>query len=158
MFFNFRKFLILDMRFYHNLIKATTVVKHPFLLIIRLYWGYLLFVTGLGKLLETKSIAHFFATLDIPYPFFATYAVGAIEILGGISLFLGLFSRLMALPLIALFLAAYATAHGDALANIFANPTLFISESPFLFLYTAVVVLCFGPGMFSFDYWAEKEI
>jgi hypothetical protein len=26
-----------------------------------------------------------------------------------------------------------------------------------MYLYTALVVLCFGPGLFSIDYWWEKH-
>lgn len=130
---------------------------HFLLLIIRLYWGALLVLSGLGKYMHIQGVADFFAKADIPYPLFMAYLAGAIEFFGGLFLILGLFSRWFAFLLSILLIVALLTAHHEATAQIFTKPSLLTKEEPFLFLYTSLVVFCFGPGLFSVDYWLEKR-
>ena len=49
-------------------------------------------------------------------------------------------------------LVAYGTAHRDTVANILSKPDDFVTAAPFLFLYTSVLVLVFGPGSLSLDH------
>lgn len=142
---------------YFGLVKGENFLGNFLLLIIRLYWGGLLIMTGIGKWTNIYEVADFFASLDIPFPLFSAYLVGTVEFFGGVSLFVGLFSRLFTVLLTAVFIFAYATAHEEALINFFVTPSLFIEQDPFLFLYTTLVVLCFGPGFASIDYWLEKR-
>jgi putative oxidoreductase len=46
---------------------------------------------------------------------------------------------------------AYATAESDKLHHLFSKPDEFVSADPFLFMLTAIIVLIFGPGVFSLD-------
>ncbi len=142
---------------YKWLVVGETILSHPFLLIIRLYWGFLLAVAGFGKLANISGTAEFFETLNIPSPLLMTYLVGIFELLGGLSLFFGLFTRLLMIPVIVILIVAFLTAHKEAVSVILTNPSLFTTQSPFLYLFTALVVFCFGPGLFSFDYWMEKR-
>lgn len=142
---------------YWGFVQGEKFIGHFLLLIIRLYWGGLLVVTGLGKWMNIHEVADFFASLHIPSPLFMAYLVGTLEFLGGISLFIGLFTRIFAFILTLLFCIAYATAHQEALVNFFSNPSLFIMQDPFLYLYASLVVLCFGSGFISIDYWIEKR-
>ncbi len=145
-------------RFYHGITRGERGIGHFLLLVIRLYWGGLLVMTGFGKLMNIEGVADFFASIHLPAPLFTAYFVGVFELLGGASLFLGLFSRLFSIALVILFFVAYATAHQAALINFFVSPSLFIMEEPFLYLYASLLVLCFGPGFFSIDYWWEKKV
>lgn len=142
---------------YWGLVKGENFLGHFLLLIIRLYWGGLLVVTGIGKWMNIYGVADFFASLDIPAPLFMAYLVGTVEFLGGISLFIGLFARIFSIFLAIVFFVAYATAHQEALINFFVNPKLFIMQDPFLYLYATLVVLCFGSGFISIDYWLEHR-
>ncbi|MCC5832587.1 MAG: DoxX family protein [Chlamydiales bacterium] len=142
---------------YYGIVQGENFLGNFLLLIVRLYWGTLLVLAGLGKLVNAGGVADFFASLNIPAPLFMAYFIGLIELLGGASLFLGLFSRLFSILLVCVFIGAYATAHQEALINFFAAPNLFINEAPFLFLYASLIVLCFGPGFVSIDYWIEKK-
>lgn len=144
-------------RFYYGMVKGERFLGHFLLLIIRLYWGGLLVLTGLGKLMNASGVADFFASLGLPAPLVMAYIIGICEILGGASLFIGLFTRFFSILLIIVFFGAYATAHQEALINFFSNPSLFITQDPFLYLYAALIVLCFGPGFISIDYWIEKK-
>lgn len=142
---------------YYWLVRGEKSIGHLLLLVIRLYWGGLLILVGVGQFASVQSVADFLTSLHIPFPLVMAYLVSILEIVGGTSLFLGLFARLFAPLLILLFGVAYATAYYDAVANIFYEPSGFISQEPFLYLYSALLILCFGAGCFSFDAWIEKK-
>lgn len=142
---------------YWGFVQGENSLRHPLILIIRLYWGWHFIITGLGKWTNIPHIAKYFASLDIPYPLLAAYLVGTVEVLGGLSLIIGLCTRFFSLLLTIVLVTAYATAHKAVFATFFTKPSNFISEEPFLYLYAVLVVLCFGPGLFSFDYWLEKK-
>lgn len=142
---------------YYGIVQGENFLGHFLLLIIRLYWGGLLIMTGLGKLMNASGVADFFASLNLPAPLFMAYFIGICELIGGASLFLGFFSRIFSILLICVFIGAYSTAHQEALINFFSNPSLFIKQDPFLYLYASLIVLCFGPGFVSIDYWIEKK-
>ena len=125
------------------------------LLIIRLYWGYQFVITGIGKLSHLSSIADYFHSLGIPLPYLNALLAGSTEFLGGSLLFLGLFSRIAAIPLFFTLSVAYLTAGREALSTLITklDPSLFFSDTAFLFIYAVLIVFCFGPGKISFDYW-----
>jgi len=122
-----------------------------FLLIVRLYWGYQFFMTGKGKLLNLDKIAEFFASLQLPAPKFQALLAGTTECVGGLFLLIGLFSRLTSIPLMVTMIVAYLAADKEAFYGIFGNPDAFFKADPFLFLYAAAIVFCFGPGRLSAD-------
>ena len=126
-------------------------LQSPFLLIIRLYWGWQFFLTGKGKLLNLDRTAGFFANLNIPAPKLNAILAGSTECFGGLLLLLGLGSRIVTVPLIFTMLVAYFAADSDKIKGIFNNPDAFVTAAPFLFLLTCVIVLIFGPGCFSLD-------
>ena len=126
-------------------------LQSPFLLIIRLYWGWQFFQTGKGKLLDIDKTAAFFANLHIPMPKLNAVLAGSTECFGGLLLLLGLGSRIVTVPLIFTMIIAYVTADFDKVQNIFTNPDAFVSAAPFQFMLTAIIVWIFGPGVFSLD-------
>ncbi|MBA3722192.1 MAG: DoxX family protein [Parachlamydiaceae bacterium] len=124
------------------------------LLIIRLYWGYGFAVGGYGKLLHLKDVIKFFSSLGIPLPHVNALLVGGFELVGGILLILGLFSRFATIPLMIIMIMAYLTADFSSVVDLFrGNPDSFFDKTPFLFLYASIIVFCFGPGKVSLDYW-----
>lgn len=136
-------------------------VKSPLLLAIRLYWGWQFFQTGLGKLQNVDRTAGFFTNLGIPFPHLNVYLAGTTEAVGGILLMLGLASRMVPFALIFTMVVAYMTAHREAVTQIFSKPDDFVTAPPFLFLFASVLVLVFGPGIFSVDHligrWWQKH-
>lgn len=142
---------------YKGLVVAESWVRHPFLLVVRLYWGAQLVMIGFGKWMHIGGVSTYFESLGLSHPYFQASLVATMELLGGISLFTGLLSRLFTIPLIIIFGVAYSTAHIEAVHHLFSNPSLFLHQEPFLFLYAALLVFCFGPGLFSFDAWLEKR-
>lgn len=139
--------------FYLRFVQGSSWIRHPFLLALRIYFGAQLIVIGAQKLTNLGQIASFFEGVGVPIPYITAAAVGLIELVGGVSLVLGYLSRFFALALTCIFIAAFAIAHPEVLSD----HSEFIKASPFLFLVTSLMVLSFGPGFFSFDYWLEKK-
>jgi len=142
---------------YSLLIRIGSSLKCPFLLIVRLYWGWSFFQTGKGKLSDLSQPTEFFASLHIPFPAFNAVLVGTTECVGGLLLLVGLASRLISLPLIVLLSVAYLTADNEALHSIFSDPDKFLSATPFQFLFAVLLVLIFGPGAISIDHLLQKK-
>lgn len=143
---------------YGLLIRSASYLQSPFLLIVRLYWGWQFFQTGKGKLSDLSQPTEFFASLHIPFPAFNAALVGATECFGGLLLLVGLASRLISIPLTILLCVAYLTADSEALRSIFSDPDKFLSATPFQFLFATLLVLIFGPGAFSIDYLIGKKL
>ena len=136
---------------YDILVKVASKLPSPLLLMMRLYWGWSFFQTGLGKLQNLDRTTDFFASLGLPLPEMNAAMAGTTECVGGLLLLVGLASRLTAIPLIVTMIVAYLTAEIDSAKAIFSEPDKFTGADPFLFLLTALIVLAFGPGAFSID-------
>ena len=136
--------------------RAANWLQSPLLLAVRLYWGWQFFQSGWGKFGRLDKVVDFFTSLGIPLPAVNAYFVSGLEVVGGILLFLGLGSRLIALPLAFDMLVAYLTADREALGSIFSDPAKFYNADPFTFLMASLIVLAFGAGMFSLDYLIDR--
>jgi putative oxidoreductase len=130
---------------------AASSLRSPFLLAVRLYWGWQFVQTGWGKLHRLPHVIEFFTSLGIPAPALNAYFVSGLECVGGILLILGLGGRIIALPLAFDMIVAYLTADREALGSIFSDPGKFYNADPFTFLMAALIVLIFGSGTFSLD-------
>jgi putative oxidoreductase len=132
---------------------TVSLLQSPLLLLIRFYWGLSFAQTGWGKLAHLERTTAYFTDLGLPLPKLNALAAGATECGCGVLLLVGLFSRIVSVPLIFVMFVAYYTADRDALKAIFNDTDKFVTATPFLFLYAALLVLVFGPGRFSFDHW-----
>jgi putative oxidoreductase len=136
---------------YKSLVKTASTLQSPFLLAIRLYWGWQLAQSGWGKLHNISHVTEFFASLNIPFAHANAVFVSNVEFFGGILLILGLASRITGLTLTINMLVAYITADREALGSIFSDPGKFYAADPYTFLFAALVVLIFGAGLLSVD-------
>src|SRR5260370_13285724 len=68
--------------------RMASYAQSPFLLLVRLYWGWQFAQTGWGKLHNLPQIASFFASLNLPFPAFTAAFVAWVELIGGILLIL----------------------------------------------------------------------
>jgi putative oxidoreductase len=130
--------------------------QSPFLLFVRLYWGYQLIQSGWGKLHHLDKVTEFFTSLNLPVPAQTAVAISCLEFFGGIFLAIGLLSRLTALALTINLIVAYITADREALFSIFSDPDKFYAAAPYTFLVASVIVLLFGPGKFAVDYLLDR--
>ncbi len=130
-----------------------SLLRSPVLLLVRLAWGFQLYESGWGHLTHVEKTARFFQNLHIPYPEVNVYISGTTELVGGILLMLGLFSRLISVPLLFNFCVAYLTASPESIRELlhFRKPDDFINDSAFPFLVTSLLILAFGPGKISLD-------
>jgi putative oxidoreductase len=126
--------------------------QSPFLLFVRIYWGWQFMQTGWGKLHNLAQVTQFFTTLGIPAPGSTALFVGCVECFGGLLLIAGLASRLTGLVLTGNMLVAYLTADREALFSFFRNPGKFYGADPYTFLFAAVLILVFGPGWLALDF------
>jgi putative oxidoreductase len=134
--------------------RASTLVSYlraPFLLTVRLYWGWQLVQSGWGKLHHLDKITDYFGTLNIPAAALNAHFVSSLEFFGGIFLILGLGSRLVSLLLTINMLVAYWTAEREALFSVFSDPGKFYTADPYTFLFASALILIFGAGWFSVD-------
>ena len=138
-------------KYYRLLIRASSGLQSPFLLAVRLYWGWQFMQTGWGKLGDINKVVGFFTDLGIPAPALNAWFVSGLEFGGGLLLILGLGSRLIALPLAVDMMVAYVAADREALFSIISNPDKFTGAAPFTFLVASLIVLSFGPGKASLD-------
>lgn len=137
--------------FNHYFGSFVSMLQHPLLLLIRLYWGYDFVQTGLGKLNNLEGTTAFFASLNIPFPQLNAIAAGTTEIFCGALLMIGLASRYVSVPLIVMMCVAYATDDIEALTNIVADTESFVAATPFQHLLASLLVMVFGAGIFSVD-------
>jgi putative oxidoreductase len=138
-------------RLHALLAKVGAFLQHPLLLVIRLYWGWQFVLTGKGKLQHLDRTTAFFQSLGIPMPHLNAILASSTEMVGGLLLLAGLFSRFASLALACVMCVALWTADREAVNAIFSDPDKFLSTDPFLFLYAAVFVFSFGPGKISCD-------
>jgi putative oxidoreductase len=138
-------------RLYRLLISAASSIQSPFLLAVRLYWGWQFHMTGMGKLHDLGKVTDFFTSLGIPAPGPTAVFIALLEFLGGLLLALGLGARLVALLLTGNMLVAFFAADREALFSIISDPDKFYAATPYTFLFASMIILFFGPGKLSLD-------
>jgi putative oxidoreductase len=133
------------------LIRLASKLKSPFLLAVRLYWGWQFAQSGWGKLHHLDKVTDYFTSLNLPMPGVTATFVSGLEFVGGVLLILGLGSRLISLVLTVNMCVAYWTADRSALMSVFSNPGTFYSADEFTFWFASLLVLIFGPGLLALD-------
>src|ERR1700739_2372873 len=126
-------------------------LQSPFLLLVRLYWGWQLVQSGWGKLHHLANVVEYFGSLGLPMPAQMAVFIACIEFFGGIFLALGLASRVTGLVLTVNLTMAYVLGDREALLSFFSDPDKFIAAAPFAFLLVSLIVLIFGAGRISVD-------
>src|ERR1700744_6021287 len=84
-------------RLYARFAAAASWLQSPFLLLVRLYWGWQFMQTGWGKLQHLGRVTDFFRSLGIPLPGLSAPFISGLELVGGLLLLLGLGSRAVGL-------------------------------------------------------------
>ena len=138
-------------KLYKVFVSAASGLESPFLLVVRLYWGWQFMQTGWGKLGDLGKVTGYFTSLGIPAPALNADFISALEFAGGILLAIGLGSRLIAFLLAADMAVAYYVGDHDALLSFFSDPDKFYAAAPYTFLVASLIVLIFGPGKFALD-------
>ncbi|MFA7092155.1 MAG: DoxX family protein [Arcobacteraceae bacterium] len=117
------------------------------LLLARLVIAYGFYHPATYKWGSIESVAYWFETLGIPFPLLNAYMAATTEMLGVVLLTLGLFTRLISLPLIVVMTVAIVTVH---LPNGFsAGENGF--EIPLYYMLFLLVFVAYGAGKWSLD-------
>jgi putative oxidoreductase len=144
--------LIAKVRQWHEqFFGLVSYLQSPFLLLVRLYWGWQLAQSGWGKLHNLSNVGEYFAALGLPMPAQMAVFIACVEFFGGIFLALGLASRITGLVLTVNLTMAYVIGDREALLSFFSDPDKFVAAAPFAFVMVALIVLIFGSGGISAD-------
>lgn len=143
---------------HQKMVQAASMLQSPFLLAVRLYWGWQFAQTGWGKLQHLPRVTGFFTSLGIPAPALSALGISWLELVGGVFLALGLGSRFFGLLLAADMFVAYLVASRPALLSIFSDPGKFYADDAYTFLFASVLILIFGPGRFAIDELLERRL
>jgi len=144
--------LIVKVRQWHaQFFDLISYLQSPFLLIVRLYWGWQLAQSGWGKLHNLSNVVEYFGSLGLPMPAQMAVFIACVEFFGGIFLALGLASRITGLVLTVNLTMAYVVGDREALLSFLSDPDKFAAAAPFAFLMVALMVLIFGAGRISAD-------
>jgi putative oxidoreductase len=144
--------LIAKVRQWHDrFFGLVSYLQSPFLLVVRLYWGWQLAQSGWGKLHHLSNVTEYFGTLGLPMPTQMAVIIACLEFFGGIFLAVGLASRITGLVLTVNLIMAYVIGDREALLSFFSDPDKFMAAAPFIFLLVSLIVLIFGPGKVSLD-------
>lgn len=117
-------------------------------LLARITVGVVFALTGWGKLHNLDKVTQFFESLKIPMPHANAVFIGSLEFFGGILLVLGLFSRLISLPLMGTMVVAILTAKLEDVTGL--GDLLRLSEWMYLVVFAWIALT--GPGRASLDH------
>jgi putative oxidoreductase len=146
------------LRAYAQFRSVASSLQSPFLLLVRLYWGWQFAQSGWGRLHHIPQATDFFASLHIPFPGANVVFVSSLEFIGGILLAVGLGSRFISLLLAIDMIVAYLTGDPEALHFIFSDPGKFYNADPYTFLFASLLILIFGPGRFALDWLLRRRL
>lgn len=118
------------------------------LLLARFTVAYGFYGPAMAKWSDISSVAEWFESIGIPFPALNAYMAASTELIGVILLTLGLFTRLISIPLMVVMVVAITTVH---LNNGFsAGENGF--EIPLYYLLFLTLFASLGAGKFSLDH------
>ena len=146
------------LRLYNGFVKVVSSLQSPFLLLVRVYWGWQLSQNGWAKMHNLPKVTEFFSSLGLPAPHATATFVSSFEFVCGILLALGLLSRIAALGLAIDMFTAYWTADHEALFAFISNPDKFQNAASFIYLFVGLLILIFGAGKISLDHLLDRAV
>ncbi len=122
------------------------------ILLIRILVGWVFLSEGVQKLLFPGALGvGRFEKIGIPAPQFLAPFVGAVEIVCGILLLLGLITRLASIPLLIDITVAIVTTKGPMLMKSGVWATLHEARTDFCMVFGLIFLLICGGGALSLD-------
>src|ERR1700745_3983319 len=126
-----KKLIKLAQSSYEFLLTGSSALQSPFLLLLRFYFFWQLFLTGKGKLSNIGKVSEFFAGLGIPLPTLNAYFIGSLECFGSLLIIVGLAARPLSLLIAISMIMAYFTADFEAISSILSDSDKFVKADPF---------------------------
>jgi len=116
-------------------------------LLVRASLGAVFATSGWGKLHNLGQVTAFFTELGIPFPGFNAVLASGTELVGGVLLLLGLFTRFAALPLVITMVVAIVTAKRPEIDGVISV----LSFIEFTYIAGLVWLALSGAGLASLD-------
>lgn len=116
-------------------------------LVIRVVFGYFWLETGIGKVQNLDGFTQRFIGWGIPHPAFNAALSAWTELLGGLLLMLGLFTRLISIPMIINMIVALALVVSTRLMGL----DDYVEADEVLYITIFFWFLIAGPGKISLD-------
>lgn len=136
---------------FHSLYMSFTLITEYFksivLFIARILIAYGFYEPAMSKWNDIGSVAGWFSSMGVPFPTVNAYMAATTEIVGVGLLVLGLFTRLISLPLIVIMLVAIFTVHLDNGFSAGVNGF----EIPLYYMVFLMIFVSHGAGKFSLD-------
>jgi putative oxidoreductase len=118
------------------------------LLFARLAVAYGFYDPAMQKWSDISSVATWFGSIGIPFPTLNAYMAASTELVGVVLLTLGLFTRLISIPLMIIMVVAIITVH--LVHGFSAGDNGF--EIPLYYMMFLAIFASFGAGKLSLDY------
>jgi putative oxidoreductase len=138
--------------YYQNFVNAVRSLNDLPLLFMRLILAYGFFTPAKNKWNDIGAIADWFSSMNYPLPTLNAYLAAGAEAAGVVLLALGLFTRVISIPLIIVMLVAIFTVHAGN--GFSAGDNGF--EIPLYYAIMLFTLLVYGPGKISVDYFTSK--
>jgi putative oxidoreductase len=123
------------------------------ILLIRLAVGLIFLTQGVLKYIDPRMGEARFERIGFPHPYFTAHFVGTFEIVCGLLLLLGLWTRALSIPLLIVILTAIATTKVPQLFHANQGFWFMVSDArtDFAMLCSLLFLLSVGGGSWSLD-------
>ncbi len=123
------------------------------LLLVRLAVGLIFFTQGILKYIDSNMGVTRFTRIGFPHPYFTAHFVGTFEILCGLLLLMGLWTRLVSIPLLIVITTAIATTKVPELFRANQGFWYMVSDArtDFAMLCCLIFLISVGGGSLSLD-------
>jgi putative oxidoreductase len=126
---------------------------HASIFLIRLPVGLIFSTQGILKFTDPNMGVNRFARIGFPYPYFTAHFVGIFEIVCGLLVLLGLWTRASAVPLLIIISTAIATTKIPELFRASQGFWFMVSDArtDFAMFCSLLFLICVGGGAWSLD-------
>ena len=134
------------------------------ILLVRVSLGLFFAISGANKLFAAGGAQTMYETLvaaKVPFPHLMVYFVSGVEFVGGCLLTVGFLSSAACVALLADMLVAILTTKLSAMPKGLSplnwlDDFLYLPEVLYVLFF--ILLICFGPGKFSVDYWLAGKL
>jgi putative oxidoreductase len=123
------------------------------ILLVRIAAGLIFFTQGILKFIDPSMGVVRFTRIGFPHPYFTAYFVGTFEVVCGLLLLLGLWTRLVSIPLLIVITTAIATTKVPELFRANQGFWYMVSDArtDFAIFCCLVFLISAGGGSWSLD-------
>lgn len=140
-------------KLYSEVARLLSYLQSFALFLARLAVAYGFYEPAMMKWSDIGAVSEWFGSMGIPFPTLNAYMAATTEITGVVLLTLGLFTRIISIPMIIIMIVAIKTVH---LAHGFsAGDNGF--EIPLYYMLFLLIFVAFGAGKFSLDQLLFKD-